>query len=340
MSWQDLIAPSDKYVTVPWTGGREVRSEGRMFLTHGRMPQEHGWHTFKVTAPRVVSWHGARKEVDTDALLGGCKITRGYLVADRLIPDGAMVVLDPLKIMEQTETVYLIEPGLERFARVRVARWEDGRLIYMGQDFPLGPEGEVSSAYQDQKDSVTNISGVTPALDLAFRFETWNRVEGARLRAEAARIAREEEARLALEERRGALARQLGTGEGRREMARVDFGEAVRAALQVSGAELLDWRDAHVAGEAVVQFRFMNRKFECVCQKQTLRIVDAGICLQDHQTGRRDDNLLSIEAIPGVIAQAIREHKLVVFRHVDDRGGYVRDDGRFENEDPDTDEDY
>lgn len=340
MSWQDLIAPTDKYVTVPWTGGREVRSEKRMFMCHGRMPQEHGWHTFKVTAPRVVSWHGTAGEVDTDALLGGCKVTRGYLIADRLISDGAAVVLDPLKYMEQTETVFLIEPGLERFARVKVARWEDGRLIYMGQEFPLGPEGEVAGAYQDQKDSVGDIKGVTPALDLAFRFETWNRIEGARIRAEAARLAREEEARIALAERRGALAKQMGTGEGRREMAKVDFGEAARAALRVSGAELLDWRDAHVAGEAVVQYRFMNRKFECVCQKQTLRIVDAGVCLQDHNTGIKGDNWYTLESLPAVLRQAEREHKLVVFRHVDERGGYVRDDGRFENDDPDTDEDY
>jgi hypothetical protein len=115
-------------------------------------------------------------------------------------------------------------------------------------------------------------------------------------------------------------------------MAKLDFGAAAKAALAVGGAELLDWRDSRVAGEAVVQFRYLGRRFECVAQKATLRIVDSGICLVDHHTGFRGDTLLTLESLPGTIAQATREHKLVVFRHVDDRGGYVRDDGEWNAE--------
>lgn len=346
MGWKDLLAPVDETVVCPWTGGREVRSGGRTFAAEGKMPPEHGWHSFKVTAPRKVRWQGATESPDLDVLLVSKKVTRGYLVADRLVPDGAAVVLDPSFIIEQTEPVYLVEPGLDRFVRVRASRWDDGRLIYAGQEFPLGPEGEVTDAFLEQKDSVTSIKGVTPALDLAFRFETWQRKERVRLREEAERLAREEAARLELEERRNTLAKQLGTGEGRRQMALVDFEAGARAALRVGGAELLDWRDSFVAGEAVVQFRYLNRKFECVCQKQTLRIVDAGVCLTDHDSGVRGDTFYTLESLPAVIAEANRTHRLVVFRHVDERGGYVRDGGRFHNEagdvfgPDDEDEDY
>lgn len=333
MGWKDLLAKADETVTVPWTGGREVRSSGRVFIAEGRLPREHGWHEFTVVGPRKVQWKGpAPDTLNVEEMFAGAKFVRGYLVADRIVPDGAAVVLDPTKIVEQTEPVCLIEPGLERFCRIRAARWADGRLIYVGQEFPLGPEGDVTEAYQDRKPSVTEIPAVTPALDLAFRFETWRRSEEERMRAEAERLAREEAARREAEERRQRIAQQLGTGDGRREMARLDFGEAARAALRVGGAELLDWRDSRVAGEAVVQFRYQGRRFECVAQKDSLRIVDAGICLIDHGTGERGDTRFTLESLPGVIGQAIREHRLVVFRHVDDRGGYVRDDD-FHRED-------
>lgn len=324
MSWRDLLAHPDEVVVYPWTGGREVRAGGRTFKLSGRLPPEHGWHTFLVNGARSVAWKSAAVAPD---LASFGKPIKGYLVADLLIADNATGAFDPVRIIEVTEPVYLLALGLERFARIAVVRWEDGRLIYSGQEFPLGPEAEVTAAYQDRLESLDGIPGVTPALDLAFRFETWTRAEAARLRAEAERVAREEAANAEREQRRANLVRQLGDGQGRRQMALVDFGEAARAALRVGGAELLDWRDSAVPGEAVVQFRFRGRRFECVCQKVTLRIVDSGVCLVDHATGRRDDTLLTLESLPGTLGQAIRENKLVVFRHVDgDEHGEVDED--------------
>lgn len=318
MSWRDLLTKQDESVAVPWTGGREIRAQHRVHHVEGRLPKEHGWHEFSITGGRKATWKRPI-EPDMDVVFLGTKPLRGYLVGDRFIHDGVAAAVEPTRIIEQTEPVYLVELGLERFARVKVARWEDGRLIYIGQEFPLGPEGDVTHAFQDQKQTVTDIPNVTPALDLAFRFETWNRAEVVRLRAEAEKLAREEEARKTAELRRAETAQRLGTGEGRREMAKLDFGAAAKAALTVGGAELLDWRDSRVAGEAVVQFRFNGRRFECVAQKDTLRIVDSGICLVDH-TGReeRGDTRFTLESLPSVIREAIVTGKLVVFRHVDD----------------------
>jgi hypothetical protein len=338
MGWQDLLATPDDTVTYPWTGGREVRASGRTFQIKGKSPVEHGWYTFTVTGGRTATLKGPA-DVSPDDLFPKNKLVRGYLIADRVLSDNTKAVFSPAEIAAQTEPVALLEPGLERFARIRVGRWEDGRLIYVGQEFPLGPEDAVTAAFQDKQVSVTDIPHVTPALNLAFAFETWNRIEAARLREEAARLAREEEARLELEARRANLVRQLGDGKGRREMAVVDFEQAARAALVVGGAELLDWRDSRTANEAVVQFRYQNRRFECVAHKLTLRIIDSGICLVNHATGERGDTKFTLESLPAVIGEAIRERKLVVFRHVDQRGGYIRDDDEFQHDRDDEDED-
>lgn len=323
MGWQDLLASAEDSVTYPWTGGREVRAEGRTFKVKGRLPIEQGWYCFSVTGGRTASLKGPAT-TSLDDLFARNRLVRGYLIGDRILADDVKAVFNPAEIVTQTETVALVEPGLERFARITAGRWEDGRLIYIGQAFPLGPEDAVTAAFQDRRNSVADIPHVTPALNLAFHFETWNRAETVRLREEAARLAREEEARRELEARRADLVRQLGDGQGRREMALVDFEAAAKAALAVGGAEILDWRDSRQANEAVVQFRYRNRRFECVTNKQTLRIVDAGICLVDYQTQRRDDDKLTMESIGPTIGYAIDSGLLHVTRHVDYRD--YRDD--------------
>jgi hypothetical protein len=115
------------------------------------MPTEHGWHRFTYSRGNDVEWEGTADVVpSTFFSYRKIKPIFGYLVGDRIIPDGAVAsVGDALRIVEQAEPVYLLEPGLERFARISVARWEDGRLIYIGQEFPLGPEGAVTEAFQD-----------------------------------------------------------------------------------------------------------------------------------------------------------------------------------------------
>lgn len=339
MSWKDLITPADETVTAPWTGGRNFRSVDRAFVVKGKLPTEPGWHTFSVDGSRQARWKGPATDVDVDALFDGSRLFRGYLAADRFIADDARVSFDPTQIGDVGEPVWLVEPGLDRFARVRVGRWSDGRLVYVGQEFPLGPEDEARNAYMDRKADLADVKGVTPALQFAFCFETWNRAELVRLREEAEKLVREEDARRTLAERRAQLEKQVGTGEGRRLLAAVDFEGACRAALRISGAEFLDYRDSRVAGEAVVHFRFRDRRWECVVTKSTLRIVDAGVCLIDHATGRRDDNLLTLESLPAVLSEAIDTGRLVVFRDVDQRGGYVRGEDDFHVEPHDEDDD-
>jgi hypothetical protein len=316
MSWKDLLDSGSERV-LPWFGFKRVHDAERSWTLLKPLPPEHGWFRFSVTGGRgAVLASPELQEIDP-AWLGWRKGFVGYLVGDRFISDYARVDPDPAKLIDQTTVTYCVEPGLERFARVVVVEDREGHLVYLRQEFPIGPEVEVTKAYQDRAESVSNVPGVTPALDLAFRFLSHNRLTQEKHR-EALRKLQEEEARkLAEKERVEKLMKDAGSAVGRRALAAHDFDTAAREALRVSGAELLDARPSRNKNEMVVQYRFEKRRFECVVNRLTLRVIDAGVCLTDHDSGVKGDTWLTLESIPGVIAEAMRRQKLVIWRHVD-----------------------
>ena len=315
MSWRDLLAPAEVAVA-PWWGGRDLQIGSRALRIAGDLPPEPGWHGFSVEGGRRSVWIGPAAAPDDWP--GARKLVRGWLIGDRLVPEEAPFVPDAARVPDVARPVGLVEPGLARFDRVAAAAWDDGRYVFAGVEFPLGPEDDVARAYEDERPDVAAIPGVPPALDLAFRWATWRRVDAARRRAEAEAEARrlaEEAARQAREAERVAKVQALiGDAARRRDIAREDFEAAARAALQLSGARLLDWRPGH-GDEAVVTWRLGPQRLQCVVHRHTLRVIDAGICLVDHHTGERGDTSFTLESLPGVVAQAEREGNLVVFRH-------------------------
>lgn len=312
MGWRDLLQAEGERVTSPWVGGRSLRAQDRTWTIEGRLPPEHGWYTFKVTGrtARV----GRPVDAPHDVLQD---VVKGYLVGDHLVPDDVRIAPSIAQVAGASEPVHLIEPGLDRFIRVTAGRpFEDGPLVYVGLEFPLGPEEAVLQAFLDGLLSVSHVAGVAPALDAAFRIEVWRRVEAEKRRREEEEQRRKEEEARQREERRQAIVERLGDGQGRREMAMVDFGEAAKAALLVGGAVYLDHRASVRRGEMVVRFRVDGRRFECVCAQATLRIIDSGICLVNHATDERGDTRFTLESLPAVIRLADQEGKLVIFRHV------------------------
>jgi len=311
MGWRDLLQTKDETLVAPWVGGRSLQTFNRTWTIEGRLPREFGWYTFKLGA-RKATCQGPT-EPSPDALQGTQK---GYLVGDRFIPEGVGHLEPKLsKLVEQFDRVHLVEVGLDRFVRLSTGRFcENGPLIYRSQEFPAGPEEAVLQAFLDEAKTVDKVPGVAPALDLAFKVESW-------LRAEVERIRKEEQERREKEERRQKLIEQMGTGAGRRAMAQENFGEGAKAALAVGGAVYLDHRAAPRKGEMVVRFRLDGQRFEVVCNSQTLQILDAGICLTAHYDdpdfagGTRGDTWFTLESLPGVIQEAQRRNHLVVFRH-------------------------
>lgn len=316
-SWRDIIGEPNEIV-LPWLGGRELRSPSRVTRIDGQLPKIFGWHRFFLTKRQAI-WEGEAEPIA--GLLDFNEV--GYLVGDHLLADHVRVDPDPEQISNVAERVHLIEDGLDRFVRIRAGRvYADGPLIYIGQEMPLGPESEVLTAYLDRKENLNGAKGVVPALDAAFQLETYQRKQVEIRRAAAEKRRKEEQERLEREERRRQIAETLGTGVGRREMAKVDFAEAARAALAVGGADFLDCRRGAVKGEMVVRFRLDGRRFECTCDEHTLTIYDSGICLRAHgddefEDGVQGDRWFNLESISSVIREARRENKLVVLRRVD-----------------------
>jgi hypothetical protein len=312
MGWKDLLQTANETLVSPWVGGRSLRQGTRTWAIQGDLPREFGWYSF--TLHHREARFSSSVGVSPEALH---HVQTGYLVGDRLVPEGVRVDPDPKGIAACSERVFLIEPGLDRFVRISAGRmFEGGPLIFRQQEMPLGPESMVLGAYLDKSPSIDDIPGVAPALDAAFRMELWRKVEAERRRAELERKRREEEEKRQKEERRRQLVEKLGDASGRREMARVDFEEAARAALAVGGAELLDVRPSYQRGEHIVRYRFERRRFECVCDRD-LRIVDAGVCLTNEETGEKGDTFFTLESLPSVLREADREGRLVIFRHVD-----------------------
>ena len=325
MGWKDLLQDKDEIVVYPWTGGREIRVASRKWRIEGRLPREHGWYAFNASSRTAQLRDPGGPPTGGDLAWDPLDRTvSGFLVGDRMVPDGAVVNPDISLVAEASERVYLIEDGLERFARVTAGRkYGGGPLIYEGQAFPLGPEDAVARAFQDRMSSVDHVKGVTPALDAAFRMETHQRTEADRLRVEMERRRAEEAARAAEDERRRELYGRLTDGAARREIAQYDFEPAARAALADGDAELLDQRPGQ-RGEVVVTYRLDGRRYQCVCDARTLSIIDAGVCLNDYRTGQSGDTWFTLESLPGVIREADRLGRLVVFRRVDD--DYPEDD--------------
>jgi hypothetical protein len=311
VGWKDLLQDDNEKVTLPWTGGRFLNSDHRVWKIAGPLPKEFGWYRWRIEGRKVFE-EGA---VDPESVLLEHRVS-GYLVGDHIVPDDTRVDPNPETITSFAEKVYLIEPGLDRFVRVSAGRvYPEGPLIYVQQEFPLGSEDAVLEVYLDRAPSVTHIAGVPPALDAAFRMEAYQRTLAEERRRELERLRKEEEERIACEERRRALQERLGDGAGRRAMAKENFAEAASAALQVGGAELLDHRRSAQGGEWIVKYRIDGQRLECVATTE-LAIVDAGFCLQDHETGLKGDKLFTLESLPSVARQAIREGNLVIWRHI------------------------
>ena len=310
MGWKDLLSKGEQQV-LPWVGGRELIDAGvlgkpKRIYRLSRLPQEYGWYNFELSGRKA-----SPLKKDTCVwdrfYLGGDKVVRGYVVGDRLVPDDARVETVPERLIEQTQPIALVEGGLDRFAKGYGAILQDDLpLVYVGMLFPEGPELEVEVAYQDRLPSVDHIPGVSPALDLAFRWLTW-------VRDEQEEHERKLEEGRAKEEARQQVLKDMGTGLGRRNLAQRDFNAAARAALSLSGSELLDVREGRGEHEKIVQYRFRHRRLECVVHAETLRVIDSGVCLNRH--GEKGDTYFTLESLPGVIGQALDMRRLVVYRH-------------------------
>lgn len=337
MGWRDQLNQSSGEVVAPWLGGAKVYRDRRQWRLDGDdKPPELGWYRWTIGGRKV----SQPQPIDADPDYGASwQTTRGYLIGDRFVAQSARVTPDLDRLVEQTQRVFLAEPGLDRFTPVEVVIDPVGRAIFKQELFAEAADEAARHAFVDGKDNLDDVAEVSPALDLAFRFVTWWRLVAERRRldterrrqaAEQQRLQEEELAAMIREEEAAVLREREATIRQQQEQMRSahrsavgrrllasnhDLEGAATAALALSGARLLDVRRSHHHDEAIVQFRFMRRRFECVIDRYTLQIIDSGICLTDEHTGERGDSYLSLEALPGVIREAMDDDVLVVYRH-------------------------
>ena len=146
MGWRDLIAEGEVHCILPWTGG-SLRSDSQTWTIKGRRPNEHGWYKFRIEGRNAMDPTPAEPEL---GILRN--IVRGYMVGDRLIRDAAKVNTNPRQIHSHSERVHFIDDDLDRFSRIAAGQvYESGPLIYFGQEFPMGAEDDVLTAYLDQE---------------------------------------------------------------------------------------------------------------------------------------------------------------------------------------------
>jgi hypothetical protein len=87
--------------------------------------------------------------------------------------------------------------------------------------------------------------------------------------------------------------------------------ERLHTALDSAGAQFLRARGLS-NGQLEVVYRFMGSRFLTVVEERSLRVVDAGVCLDGA------DDRVTLESLPGVIREAIDTGQLVVTRRVSD----------------------
>jgi hypothetical protein len=220
------------------------------------------------------------------------------------------------------------EPPL--FAPLCARRWPIGDLVLWGE---LEWESEVEETARralEDGHGLRDIKGVPASLRAAFAFATgqqaaralgipaapaelrrWVReiADGGRPAAEIAlRALARERAEFAERVARAERAATRPAAPAPSPEVALDIEGAVEESLRGSGARLLATRK--LAAELLeIRWMFMGERFISVVRERGLRVVDAGVCLAG------SDGLVTLDALPGVIREAIEDEALVITRH-------------------------
>lgn len=257
---------------IPYSGLGKVTDGHRTWRVRETLAP--GWYIFTIEGRFAKQVDRAEPQWDSWDLV--CH--RGYLAAGRF--HAISVTTKLLGLPEDEEG--------ERFTPVMARRWFDKTFWFDAWDFEDEVEFEVREAFEMRK-GISEIKGITPPLAQAFLLEETARSlkEEAQRRAEAERSARK---------RAEEILRRQRTVE-----------ERLTTALSHSGATLVDWR-RNGRNEAVVKYHLGGGRYECVVDLNSLRILDAGICLDG--TDRR----LNLSSLPSAVREAVETGQLYVMR--------------------------
>lgn len=297
-------------MVLPYLGGQYVDAPDRRLRATGATAT--GYWRFEVSGRTATAVEPAGPPD-----LGDLPTVRGYWVAGYLVGDRA--IAHRLAMGPDTDPL--------RFAPVIARRWPGGALLFDTEDFETGVEDQVRKVFEQGagNGSLNAVSGVPAALRAAFGYAVMLRVATAlgvpvrpvQLRWHIGELVAmgDVAARRILtsaQARRAAEPDHVEEWRARRTDARLRPASArdrvldrAEAALYGAGALLRDSR--WLSGDLLeVRYDFMDDRFVSVVDGETLRVIDAGICLAGA------DERLTLESLPGVIAEAVRTFQLEI----------------------------
>jgi len=309
-----------EHVVLAYLGGRYAFGKDRRLTVDEPRPQI-GFHRFEVKGKKARAIE-AVESPELDAL----PRVRGHHVA-------GWIALGHASQVERVSLLPAEEPAA--FAIVRARRWHSGDLVFESLDF----DGEVEEEARlrlERLEPLTDLKGVPASLRLAYgvalalavarrtdvplairevvgfapavadRGEPAARdmlANVAARRAEAIERARVRDAAAARAEIAGRIIR------GQRVEATLD-NATIRAEAALAGADARFLSSRSLGdGNLEVAFEFMGQRFVSVVDAITLHVFDSGVCLAG------EDELVTLESLPGVIREAIDTDRLVITRH-------------------------
>jgi hypothetical protein len=281
-----------------------------------------GWQRVKVTGRNVEVVRAATEE-EVSEILQKLPAVRGPLVR---LGDGWAQVREggchPIDLMRLASDE---DPPL--FAPLRARVWPAGELLLWDE---LEWEGEAEEAARtalEEGRGLGDVKGASASLRAAFAIalgtETSRALQIPAAPAELRRWLREilEQGRPAAEVALRALAaeRALYAAQQRLRPRPVErpvttgdtFTQRVEESLRGAGARLLAVRRMG-GGQLEVRWQFDGTRLISVVQEEGLRVIDSGVCLAG------SDDLVTLDALPAVIREAIAESALVITRHEGD----------------------
>jgi hypothetical protein len=288
-----------------WLRDRRARVQGEA---------ANGWWKVKVKG-RLAEPIAAATSEEAAAAMAPLPRVRGHVLHAHggvALVDGR-AVCHPIDLAPTDEAPPVLAPVIAR-------RWPTGDLLLWDG---LEWEGEVEEAARcalEDRTGLAAMKGVAAALRAAFAFATAQAasrelaipVEPAEVRRWVGEIADQGYARAETALR--ALAQERAARAPRRvPVARPppqphDLEADVEEALRAAGARLLAVRRVN-GGVVEVRWMFQGQRLISLVMEDGLRVIDAGVCLAG------EDDLVTLDSLPGVIREAMDTDALVITRH-------------------------
>jgi len=272
MNYRTFLSTAGTEMVLPYARGRKVTDDRRTWKLRKELAP--GWYRFAEEGRFLRDLEVAEPDWER----WNRPTIQGYFSCGRIITMDFMGKLFGLPADEEGD----------RFAPLIVRSWFDQSLWFDSFDFEGEAEEQVREAFEEET-QISRIKGVSPPLAQAYLLENTQRTMARE--AEERRLA-EEDARRKVAE----LLRRQNSVEGR-----------LAVALAHSGAELIDWR-RNGGNRAIVKYRLGGQRYECVVDTESLRILDAGICLEG------TDRALNLSSLPSAVREAIDTGQLYVMR--------------------------